>query len=429
MNEGPSRPKVVILGLDGVGWSLIQALTAEGVMPHLKALVRDSICGEMLSTLPEISPVAWTTFFTARNPGEHGIFGFTEFKGPGYQVRLNGSGQIQAPTLWDWLGLKNFRSVVLNVPMTYPAQPLSGAMVSGFIAASLQRAGYPAWVADYLHGIGYRLEADFETVHQDRQTFLEELNLILKSRGTLLERFWPLDWDFFFLVVTGTDRLNHFFYQEYKDQGPIHRHFLDFYHEVDKLIGRFYDLASDLVVQGNEDLCLVMLSDHGFTPVKEEFHLNRWLARHGYQNHVGPEARVLALDPTRVYFNRSPRFPEGRVRSAEAHDLALELTASLKAEPAVAEVVPRSELYTGTALDIAPDLVIQPATGFEFKAKFTSGPIYSSSLLQGTHTRKDAFYLAHDFSGRTRKLDIRDILDLAKFVFMRFNLDLKEGAS
>ncbi|GAG37693.1 unnamed protein product, partial [marine sediment metagenome] len=126
MNGGPSRPKVVILGLDGVGWSLIQALTAKGVMPHLKALVRESICGEMLSTLPEISPVAWTTFFTARNPGVHGIFGFTEFKGPGYQVRLNGSGQIQAPTLWDWLGLKNFRSVVLNVPMTYPAQPLSG---------------------------------------------------------------------------------------------------------------------------------------------------------------------------------------------------------------------------------------------------------------------------------------------------------------
>ncbi|GAG31603.1 unnamed protein product, partial [marine sediment metagenome] len=142
-----------------------------------------------------------------------------------------------------------------------------------------------------------------------------------------------------------------------------------------------------------------------------------------------PEARVLALDPTRLYFNRPPRFPEGRVRSAEAHDLALELTASLEAEPAVEEVVPRSELYTGTALDIAPDLVIQPAPGFEFKAKFTSGPIYSSSPLQGTHTRKDAFYLVHDFSGRTRKLDIRDILDLAKFVFRRFNLDLKEGAS
>ena len=426
MKKLASRPKVVVLGLDGVGWSLIQKLAEAGVMPHLKALIAESVCGEMLSTVPEISPVAWTTFFTGRSPADHGIYGFTEFAADGYQVRFNSSNQIRVPALWDWLGLKNFRSVVINVPMTYPARPLSGIMVSGFLAVSIERSGYPAWVTQYLHEIGYRLEADFEVVHRDRQAFLNELCLILEHRVRLLERFWPGDWDLFFLALTDTDRLNHFFYQEFEDQGPIHQFYLDYYHRVDEVVGRVYDLTSELSRQ-EEDLCLVMLSDHGFTGVKEEFHLNRWLAAHGFQDRLGPEARVLGLDPTRLYFNRPPRFPEGRAPAAGIQELTAELMLSLQAEPAVADVIPRSELYAGSALDLAPDLVIRPAPGYEFKAKYNPGPVYTPSPLQGTHIREDAFYLVHDFHNREEKPVFQDILDLGKCVFARFNLDLKDG--
>ncbi|MBW1710333.1 MAG: alkaline phosphatase family protein, partial [Deltaproteobacteria bacterium] len=318
-------------------------------------------------------------------------------------------------------------SVILNVPMTYPARPLSGIMVSGFLAVNIERSGYPAWVIQYLYEIGYKLEADFEAVHQDRQAFLDELDFILMKRANLLERFWPEDWDLFFLAITDTDRLNHFFYQEYEDGGAIYQYYLDYYRRVDEIVGRIYDLSSNLAGQGAEDLCLIMLSDHGFTGVKEEFHLNRWLKAHGFQKQVGPEAKVLALDPTRLYFNQPSRFPMGRVGSAETQDLTARLKSSLEAEPSVDEVIPRAEIYSGKAMNLAPDMVIKPAQGFEFKAKFTPGPVYSSSPLQGTHIREDTFYLVHDFSGRVKDLAIRDILDLAKFMFARFNLELKDG--
>ena len=79
---------MVILGLDGVSWTMIQRLTGQGVMPNLASLLPKAQAGPMASTLPEISPVAWTTFFTARAPGEHGIYGFTEFEPGTYRVRL-----------------------------------------------------------------------------------------------------------------------------------------------------------------------------------------------------------------------------------------------------------------------------------------------------------------------------------------------------
>jgi predicted AlkP superfamily phosphohydrolase/phosphomutase len=427
LTQSESSPRVVILGLDGVSWPLVQKLTEEGVMPRLKALAEESNCGPMLSTLPEISPVAWTTFFTGRSPGDHGIYGFTEFEAESYKVRFNSSGQIRVPALWDWLGLKNKKSVVLNVPMTYPAQALSGVMVSGFMALNIDRAGFPSWVVDFLKKNNYRLEADFEMVHQDRQTFLDDLDLTLAGRMDLIERFWPENWDLFFLVLTDPDRLNHFFYREYEEKGSIYQYFLDYYHRLDRAVGRIHDLAERLAHEESADLCLVLLSDHGFTGVKEEFHLNRWLKAQGFQDSAGPEALALALDPTRIYLNRAPRFPSGRLNGSDAKMLVQKLTNDLMAEPAVESVFKRSELFSGQAIDMAPDMVVKPAAGFEFKAKFTPGPVYSPSPLMGTHTREGAFYLVHDFSGRKEKPMVDDILDLAQYVFTL--LDVKQRDS
>ncbi len=417
----PKNPKVVILGLDGLSWSLIQKMIAQGIMPRLEALIQASTAGPMLSTLPEISPVAWTTFFTARPPCEHGIYGFTEFETNDYRVRFNSSVDVQVPFVWDWLGLRACRSVVLNVPLTYPARPLSGVMVSGFVALEYERAAYPAWVADFLRRSQYRLEADFEKVHQERAAFLDDLDAALNGRTMLFDRFWPDDWDLFVLVVTDTDRLFHFFLGEFMNDGPIREYFYNFMRRVDELVGRVWDQATKLA-DAHEDLTLVMLSDHGFTPVKQEFHLNRWLAAQGFLTRPGPEALALALDPTRIYFNRPARFIGGRLGSADCERLAREITAGLMQEPAVAGVTPGPEIYTGAQASLAPDLVVHPEKGYEFKAKFTPGSIYTDSLLTGTHTHDDAFFLIHDLHDRKVPLEIMDILNLGEFVFSRFGI-------
>jgi len=393
-------------------------------MPRLKALAEISACGPMLSTIPEISPVAWTTFFTGCSPGEHGIYGFTEFETGSYSVRFNSSGQIRVPALWDWLGLKNKRSIVLNVPMTYPAMALSGSMVSGFIALDLARAGFPGWVVDYLQRSNYRLEADFDRVHEDRKIFLDDLDYTHTGRMNLLERFWPEQWDLFFLVLTNTDRLNHFFYREFEDQGPIYEDFLAYYRRVDQAVGRVHDLTIKLAEEG-DNVCLILLSDHGFTSVKEEFHLNRWLFAHGFQDNIGPAAQALALDPTRIYLNKAPRFPSGRLNGSETNALIQTIANALLAEPAVERVLPGSSLYSGRAADMAPDIVVKPAAGYEFKAKFTPGPVYTPSPLMGTHTLEGAFFLMHGFSSRQEEPIVEDILGLSQHVFKI--LDISHG--
>ncbi|MBF0529378.1 MAG: alkaline phosphatase family protein, partial [Deltaproteobacteria bacterium] len=234
----PPLPKVIVLGLDGVSWPLIQDLGSAGYMPRLWSLVQEGYAGPMNSTWPEISPVAWTTFFTGQPAGEHGIFGFTEFAPASYQVKYNSSADVRKPYLWDWLDLRGGRSVVLNVPLTYPARPLSGIMVSGFVALSYQRAVWPIAVADFLRESGYKLEADFERVHRDRPAFLADLDQALAGRWKILERFWPEPWDLFTLVVTDTDRLLHFFYGEYLEHGKITDYFIDFFQRVGRIVGR-----------------------------------------------------------------------------------------------------------------------------------------------------------------------------------------------
>jgi predicted AlkP superfamily phosphohydrolase/phosphomutase len=294
-------------------------------------------------------------------------------------------------------------------------------MVSGFVALDLARAVYPSDLAPGLAREGYRLEADFDRVHHDRPAFLKDLTAALAGRNMLFDRFWAKDWDLFFLVVTDTDRLLHFMYREYLEGGPIRNYFLDFFHQVDRLVGRVAE-ETERRSSPESPVALVLLSDHGFCPTNGEFHLNRWLAANGFQREPGPEARVLALDPTRLYLNRPPRFPEGRVRPSEADRLAGELTAALAREPAVAGVLEGKNLYNGPQAFRSPDLVVQPSPGFEFKAKFNAGPMYTPSPLMGTHSHQDAFYLVRNFHEHPAPPAIAAIQDLGAWIFSYFSL-------
>src|SRR5437868_7657977 len=88
--------RVVVLGLDGLDHGLTEKMLAEGKLPHLAAL-RDQGCFKALgSTLPPISPVAWSSFQTGVNPGKHNIFDFLMPDSLTYQPKLS-SVEIRPP--------------------------------------------------------------------------------------------------------------------------------------------------------------------------------------------------------------------------------------------------------------------------------------------------------------------------------------------
>ena len=106
MSQG--QPKVLIIGLDGGSWTLLNRLCDEGQMPNLRRLRDGGAPGILSSTIPPISPVAWTSFLTGLRPGRHRLYGFitsrnTYVEGPrGYAAgRPANASEIGAVPLWE----------------------------------------------------------------------------------------------------------------------------------------------------------------------------------------------------------------------------------------------------------------------------------------------------------------------------------------
>ena len=75
--------KVVVIGLDGATFDLLMPWIRAGELPVLRRLMDHSLYGYLISALPALTPVAWSSFMTGMNPGKHGILGFTALRRDG----------------------------------------------------------------------------------------------------------------------------------------------------------------------------------------------------------------------------------------------------------------------------------------------------------------------------------------------------------
>ena len=154
------KKKVVVLGIDGVPCSLLESFIKKGLMPNMASLARKGTLAPMTASIPEVSSTSWSTFMTGVNPGKHGIYGFTEIQNGSYKWRFPNFNDIKSDTLWDIAGKNGKKSIVLNVPSTYPAKKLHGILTAGFVALDLEKATYPQSAYEYLKGIGYKMDVD-----------------------------------------------------------------------------------------------------------------------------------------------------------------------------------------------------------------------------------------------------------------------------
>ncbi|UCF34348.1 MAG: alkaline phosphatase family protein, partial [Phycisphaerales bacterium] len=97
-DDPPGGRKVLIIGLDGATWNVLKPVMGEGHMPHLKRVVDTGVSGVLHSTIPPITPAAWTTFLTGKNPGRHGIIDFESYNPKTNKLEFNST-----------LGLRNLR--------------------------------------------------------------------------------------------------------------------------------------------------------------------------------------------------------------------------------------------------------------------------------------------------------------------------------
>jgi len=393
--------RTVIIGLDGMPYHLIKDLAEVDVMPHTKALIKSGAFRQMESSIPEISSVAWSSIITGGNPGQHGIFGFTDIPLHTYRLSFPNFNDLLMPPFWKHKG--NGKSVIINVPFTYPAARLNGVLIAGFVALDLRKAIYPPPLLPRLNKIGYRIDVDSNKAHQSLDLFLKDLDRTLQARIQAYRYLWDReDWRTFMLVFTGTDRLAHFLWDAYEDKGhKYHTAFLDHLHQIDEVIGEINQKIK-------ETDSLLMLSDHGFERLEYDVQINFFLAREGFLRFRKTPAQSLAdidygttafaLDPARIYINLEGKYPRGSVKPENRETIIDKLEAGLRSlevngKKVIKRICRKEEIYEGPHLHRAPDLVLLPNKGFNLKGGLKATKLFEKDIFTGKHSQKDAFLL------------------------------------
>ena len=75
-SAAPARPRVVILGFDGVDAGIVSRQIAAGKLPNLAALQKQGGFTPLLPPVPAQTPVSWASFSTGLDPGSTRIFDF-----------------------------------------------------------------------------------------------------------------------------------------------------------------------------------------------------------------------------------------------------------------------------------------------------------------------------------------------------------------
>lgn len=436
-SKSPARSRVFVLGLDGVSHSMVSGSLGRSLVPNLTELVNGGTLLPMRSVLPTMSSVAWATYFTGVNPAKHGIFGFIDRHPNPFQAVMPTARDLKSLTLWEHLSRYHREIGVMGVPLTFPPKQVNGFMVGCFFSPDLASATFPVELAPRLMEMDYRLDVDTSLARDDLGAFLADLDETLSRRFLACRRLMAEEpWDFFQLNVITTDRINHFLWGPWEDgDEDLARAFSAFYRRLDAHI-------ADLVGELPSGCQLVILSDHGFTRSAGVVYLNHWLEANGYLllgmgkkelRNMHAETRAYSLAPGRIYINLEGREERGHVPSGRPYeDLREELIHRLgglahpeTGQPLIKAVHKREDLYHGAHLGRAADLIIEPQTGFDFKADLGRADLVGSDHITGAHTIDDAFFFVNDID--LAPSEPITLLDAAPTILELMNLPAPEA--
>src|SRR3977135_137272 len=123
--------KICVLGLD---CAAPEVIFGDERLVNLRPLMDLGIYGQLESVSPPITVPAWMCMSTSQDPGSLGVYGFRNRTDHTYKG-LGGvhSSVFTAPEIWDVLGARGKRSIVVAVPPSYPPRKLEGINVGCFL--------------------------------------------------------------------------------------------------------------------------------------------------------------------------------------------------------------------------------------------------------------------------------------------------------
>jgi len=375
--------RAMIIGLDCAEPSLVLGRFRDQ-LPTLSALADAGAYGRLESVVPPITVPAWSCMMSSRTPGDLGIYGFRNRADHSYDGLFIANGAaVKEPRLWDIVGRRGMRSIVLGVPGTFPVRPLNGVMVSCFLTPSTQsQYTFPPALRNEVEDVvGEYLFDCTEFRTEDKDDLLRQIYEMTDKRFALADHFLSTKpWELFAMVEMGTDRIHHGFW---KDMDAAHRKhvpggayeqaILDYHVHVDGLL-------ANLLRHADDETAVLVVSDHGAKRMDGGIRINEWLRQEGLlELQREPEGRSSTRDCgidwsrtkvwaeggyySRVFLNVAGREPEGTIPAADYERFRDELIERISAIPddqgrPIPTRVFRPEDVYPEIKGVAPDLIV-----------------------------------------------------------------------
>jgi len=294
--------RMVVVGLDGATFNLIKPWAADGKLPTFARLLAEGAHAELRSTLPALTPPAWTSAATGKNPGKHNIFNF-------YKVSEGGTGKLpltpadlRSRRVWDIANEYGKRAGVVHLPLTYPPERLDGFVVSGIMTPKgVEDYTYPLELRDELaaHIEGYRFDVDADALKVgDLRAFRDDafdLQRIQTAETLYLLEHKP--WDLFWVMFHTLDKVQHFFWHLMDPTHPAHPGPSALQHTILEFHQLLDQTLAAILARLDSETGLLIMSDHGSCSIESYFLITNWLEEAGFLAMKGgtrsPLARAL----------------------------------------------------------------------------------------------------------------------------------------
>ena len=431
--------KFLILGLDSLPPKLTKELANNGTMPFLNELLKKGSFGPLRSITPANTGGAWNSAWTGLKPEAHGFFGFHHYDYIDDTTRISTSDRLKQPVVWDIMNQHGLKTLVINSPMQFPATPVDGVMVSGFMTPTGSASG--TWPRDFQKIVtreipDYNFDLRWQKDKDDDATFEANIASVITAFEQRVKVSQLAasqgDWDSLIIVFKSIDNMLHYTWDYLDEKCPLPKRrelVLQAFRALD-------DACRDLAkMAGYPKTNILVCSDHGHGGIKGHFYVNRWLEEKGLlvrQNKIGrfssklmssfrkrlgidkkkkkpsayigrrftvewEKSQAIMISSGVFYLNVQGRQPHGRVKPKDYETLRKNIAQQLESltddqgNKLIQHIYCPKEA-SSQALNpgesTIPDILFEPADGIVLKSTTTPGKIWVKgkiNYLQGCH--------------------------------------------
>jgi len=263
MSNNGSAHRVVMIGLDGATFNIIEPLLKQNKLPFFQRLIDTGSYGTVESNLPVNSASNWATLLSGKNPGKHNIYDFLVADNGSYQPKLITNQSLKSPALWNLINSHQFQTISLNIPIISDPEPLNGIIVPGVLSPGGKVHAYPEQVTKELEQQNYTTDSGFARNLNPDVYFHQIKETLLTQEKVFQQMLKQHPWKVAILILNALDKVQHSFWHEEEKVNSL-------YIQIDHFLNNIFDSL-------DANTYFIVVSQHGFKRLTRKFFVNEWL--------------------------------------------------------------------------------------------------------------------------------------------------------